>query len=261
MNNRLFQTLRAAALPFLLIAVAACLYGFAGRYHARKPVKQFAAQVIDEDRYRFITREMIGDMLNSASYPALNVKAEEVDLERVEREIKKNSFVSRAEAWLDMQNRLHVKVWQRVPYIRALTPGGKQYYLDTDGERMPLSPTFSALVCLATPSPADTLLKGAAFRTPKFEHLLDSTLFVVGNYFAQDSFAQSICGQLEYDSRMNLAITPRLGNFRISLGDASNLERKFTYLKAFYYEKLPVEGWDKYRELNLRYENQIIAIK
>ncbi len=59
----------------------------------------------------------------------------------------------------------------------------------------------------------------------------------------------------------NYELIPRIGRFRIILGDISNIDSKLTNLRYFYLQGLPYVGWDKYKIINLSVSNQIICTK
>ena len=54
---------------------------------------------------------------------------------------------------------------------------------------------------------------------------------------------------------------PRVGKQVIRFGRIEKVEKKFDNLKLFYDRVMPVVGWNKYRELNIAYTNQVIGKK
>ena len=57
---------------------------------------------------------------------------------------------------------------------------------------------------------------------------------------------------------------PVVGKQRIVFGKASSVkevEDKFQRLKVFYQEAMPYEGWNKYKEISLKYEGQVVCRK
>jgi cell division protein FtsQ len=47
----------------------------------------------------------------------------------------------------------------------------------------------------------------------------------------------------------------------VVFGSIENYEEKFRNLEAFYKKGLPVSGWNLYKEINLKYKNQIVCTK
>jgi cell division protein FtsQ len=54
---------------------------------------------------------------------------------------------------------------------------------------------------------------------------------------------------------------PLHGSHVIEFGTTENFEEKLYKLKAFYTEGLNKIGWSKYSVINVRYKNQVVAIK
>lgn len=61
---------------------------------------------------------------------------------------------------------------------------------------------------------------------------------------------------------VELEVVPRSGNFRIvlgELGETEEMERRFDKLLRFYREGLDRVGWDRFRIVNVRYNNQVVC--
>jgi cell division protein FtsQ len=63
------------------------------------------------------------------------------------------------------------------------------------------------------------------------------------------------------NDKSQVELVPRVGNQHILLGDASNLPTKMENLATFYKEVMPHVGWNVYKEINLMYKDQIVAVK
>ena len=62
-----------------------------------------------------------------------------------------------------------------------------------------------------------------------------------------------------YDGAMQIAAIPRSGEFTIDFGYSDALDRKLQDLALFYEQGLRNIGWNKYREVSLRYDDQIVC--
>lgn len=58
---------------------------------------------------------------------------------------------------------------------------------------------------------------------------------------------------------LQLAIIPRSGRFTVDLGTMENLVEKLNKLHRFYTNGLNNVGWDKYRNISLRYRGQVVC--
>jgi cell division protein FtsQ len=73
-----------------------------------------------------------------------------------------------------------------------------------------------------------------------------------------------LIGQVFLDSRGDFILIPLLGDQQIIFGAARSdkeVADKFERLKHFYKEALPHEGWNKYKEISVKYEGQIVCRK
>ena len=52
-----------------------------------------------------------------------------------------------------------------------------------------------------------------------------------------------------------------LGDQVIRLGDADNLDEKFTKLKSFYKQVWAKTGFEKYEMIDVQYDGQVVAVK
>jgi cell division protein FtsQ len=70
--------------------------------------------------------------------------------------------------------------------------------------------------------------------------------------------------QIEYVADLGFVLYPRLGGQSIILGEdfsKEEVDRMFLTLTTFYEEVMPYEGWDVYKTIDLRFEEQIVAKK
>jgi hypothetical protein len=61
------------------------------------------------------------------------------------------------------------------------------------------------------------------------------------------------------DDPMQIAIVPRSGNFIVDMGFAENLTSKLSTLGEFYDKTLRNVGWETYKHISLRYDNQVVC--
>lgn len=61
------------------------------------------------------------------------------------------------------------------------------------------------------------------------------------------------------DGAMEIAIVPRSGGFIVDMGFAENLVAKLGTLRYFYDRALSNVGWDKYKHISLRYNDQVVC--
>jgi cell division protein FtsQ len=177
-----------------------------------------------------------------------------IELERLERVLEKDPLVLDADVYFDARSVVRVGLVQREPILRVIDKHGLNYYLDKDGNQMPLSKHFTARVLVATghipPHVPDFL--------ERKKHVLRN-LFDLSRIIRNDEFLHPLIGQVYVSSNGDFILTPVVGDQKIIFGKHEETEDKIQNLKIFYREALPYEGWRKYRYIDVRYRGQVVA--
>ena len=152
--------------------------------------------------------------------------------------------------------------------MRIINRLGQQYYVDAEGAMMPADfdfPTRDIIVNGNITFPYSSKVRLTDIKAQKAETLqsrlnLYKAFHVVQNVKA-DSFLNAQLSQLYLNSENEIEITPAFGDHLILFGDTTHTADKLEKLNAFYTQVIPRTGWETYRVINLKYENQIICIK
>lgn len=177
-----------------------------------------------------------------------------LEVERMERVLEEDPFVQNADAYIDQNNQLHVRIEQREPVLRILDNNGGNYYLDAAGKKMPPSKNFAARVLVATGNVAPY--------TPEFRNKRKNTLkdlFTLTETLLADEFLGAFIQQVHVNNAGEFILVPLVGDQKIMLGSTRRLEDKLRRLKIFYQQGIPYEGWRKYETINLKYSGQVVC--
>ncbi len=199
--------------------------------------------------------DVLMEISRSFGYNLDGVPIGKVDIERVERILEDAPFILDAEVYVDARNKIHIEVVQRHPILRIIDRDGKEYYLDKEGLKVPLSKHYSARVLVASGNIAPF--------TPEYKskkHILND-LFALAELIRGDAFLNAQTEQIYVDGSKELSIIPKVGNHRILLGKYVDMADKLKRLKIFYKEGMPYEGWNKYTSIDLRYKEQVVCKK
>lgn len=184
------------------------------------------------------------------------VHFDELDINRIERVLEADPFIKETEAYVDGGNNLQLEIVQREPVIRIIDAQNANYYLDSEGIRMPLSKHFTARVLVAT---GNIPPYSPDFQKRKKYLLKD--IFDLGTIIAANDFLNPLVEQVYVNKEGEMILVPKIGNQKILIGNMENIEDKLYRLEQFYKKALPFEGWDKYSLINLKFKNQIICKK
>lgn len=204
-----------------------------------------------------ITERDVKDLLQkSFEINILGSDLGDIDVGRVERVLERNAFVKNADVFIDSRNVINTEITQRKPIMRIMDSDGRSYYLDATGYYMPLSEHYAARVIV-----------GTGFIPPHVPDFLDRKSYGLKNVFElvkliqTQPFYDRLIEQIHVTQNGDILLIPKLGKQQILFGKYREAAEKLKRLKIFYEEALPYEGWDKYKLIDIRFEDQIVCQK
>jgi cell division protein FtsQ len=216
-----------------------------------------AIKVYIPGSHYFIDRQEVDHILQMDSHTLIGRRIENIDLHDLETKLKSNPFIESAKVYADMDGVIQVEVSQRQPILRVMNRFDQDFYVDQHGLKMPLSQNFTARV-IAANGFIDELF---ANKVDSLHTALAKDLFKTADFIRNDSLWDAQIAQIYINKDHEIELIPRVGNQRILLGTADSLELRFGNLKAFYKKALPMVGWDAYKVINIKYNNQVIGVK
>jgi cell division protein FtsQ len=223
------------------------LAGFASSRQNEKICKKVSINVDNEYNNYFIGDKEVKDLLTREGERNLE------DLKNLEKRIEANKFVDDADVYRGLDGNIHVKVKQNRPIARIIR-SDQDVYIDTEGRTLPLSDRYTARVIPVTKSALIKSLDNEFFQDSTGKHYLSLLKFI-----EDDQFWKAQIAQMHIDGKGKVSFLPQVGEHTIEFGKPVEVEAKFRKLMIFYKEVLPVMGWDKYKRVNVEYEDQIIC--
>ncbi len=175
------------------------------------------------------------------------------NLVAIEKELKKYVWISKAELFFDNMGVLKAEIEERVPIVRVFTKDGESFYVDNISTILPLSDKYAARLPVFTNFPSHPKAM------TKVDSLLLKDIKLLGLTIQRDSFLMAMIDQVEITDNRAFEMVPKMGDQLILFGDAKDADNKFNKLKLFYKKVIPMEGWNKYRLINLQYKDQVVA--
>jgi cell division protein FtsQ len=132
--------------------------------------------------------------------------------------------------------------------------GNREFYFDKYGKVFPTSTLASC----------DVLVAGGNFKQPLRRDSLSAQvleLVEVARFLDENSKYSPMVDQIYSQAEGSVCLAPKLGNFTIELGDAQNLEEKFSNLLSFYCNGLPRAGWNTYSRISLKFNGQVVCTR
>lgn len=198
-----------------------------------------------------VSKNEVLKMVNAADKKIIKKSLDQINSETIEQSVEKLQAIKEAQVYKIIKNDsgtyngvLVVKVLHRKPVLRIITDSGS-YYLDKEGNKIPTSSGYTTNVLITT---------GAVSERFAVEKILPFVLYVEG-----DDFWRAQIEQINVERDGDVQLIPLVGDHIIEMGSLDNYTRKLRHLKAFYEQVLSKNNWDRYKEISVKFDNQIIA--
>jgi cell division protein FtsQ len=219
------------------------LYAFTSkRNNGRKLVKTDIELVGNEN---YITKDSVNNLLIQSYGAVASIHKVDLDLNSVEKRLNSNAMVEKAEVYTTVDGKLKAIIKQRRPVARIFE-GSQSYYLDSKGQKMPLSDNETARVPLVTGNIEMADAK-------KMQQLLD--------YIYKDAFLNKNIIGLSVTPVGNMILKSRGDDYDIVFGKPINIERKFENYKAFLQDAAKDTLIKNYKTVNLKFTQQVVCTK
>ena len=226
-----------------LLLIIVGLYAFSNHRSEQKTVSGIGIEFVG-DQNLYVTQGTVNKLLIQKFGSLENVPKEKLVLNTMEKAIEANKMVKSAQVYLTVNGKLASKVVQRQPIGRI--EGGSKFYLDDDGQRMPLSMSHSARVPIITGQ-----ITGES---------LDD-VYEILNYINKDDFLRKNIIGIHIEEAEKYQLRFRIERFVVNLGDIDKLEEKFNNFKAFYAKANKDETLDSFDIVSLEFNNQVVCTK
>jgi cell division protein FtsQ len=228
--------------PLLLIVVVAFLYGFAEKRHKSRGISEVSVKFTDTENL-YVTEEVVNKLLIQNNSSVSSIDKETLDLNRVESLLNNHDMIENAEVYLTLDGKLAAEVSQRKPIGRVM--GNSSFYLDKNGEIMPLSPFYSARVPVMFGFDGSNVVEAH----PVLEHI------------RRDRFLTHHITGVRRLRGGKLLLELRDMDFALYFGDSSNVALKFNNFKAFYKKAKKENKLNTYKKVNLQFGDQVVCTK
>ena len=203
-------------------------------------INKIHVKIIPNSSY-FISADSIQNSINKY----ILTSKDSISLSRIEQEIDKNTYIEKSQVYMNIGQELNVDIKQKEPIARVITTDSI-FYLDKNSNFMSLSKLKSSNVPVVFGFNENSDLK----------YLTEISLIIKKDEFLNKNISQIF---IKDDQKIDLKIW---GNSTIiEFGNNNRLKNKIQNLKAFYNRAISKNEIDKYKKINLRFENQVVVVK
>ena len=226
----------------VLVAIIGILYGFAEKRHKTRLISEVDVRFTDTENL-YVTEEVVNKLLIQNKASVSSIDKETLDLNRVENLLNKHQMIENAEVYLTLDGKLKAQVSQRKPIGRVV--GNSSFYLDRNGELMPLSQFYTARVPLMFGFDGSNVTKA----------------YPLVNHVKNDEFLTRHITGINRLKGDKYTLELRELDFELYFGDSSNVALKFNNFKAFYKKAQKENKLDTYKKVNLQFGDQVVCTK
>jgi len=240
-------------LGFILLVIFFFI-GLVEKKHGHKTINQLVINIDQQYDNFFIDRATVHQLITDGNaVNIMDIMMDEIDLKNIEQRIKTNRFVRHVDVYKDLKGSLIVNIEQRRPIARIIQSTEPDVYISEDGVILPTSQKFTARVVLISGDYVGKLAHKESITENDFK-LLDLLQFI-----DDDPFWRAQIAQLAISKSGELIMYPQIGKQVIEFGQPDDYKEKFRNLKIFFTKVLPQKGWNHYKKVNIKYNNQIVC--
>jgi cell division protein FtsQ len=244
--------------PLKWVLAAVLIFGLSKMgvdYKHKQTIQNLVIQIDGADPQNVLLKEdVLAQIEESFGFDLTGSKIQLLDLENIEKVVEQYDFVKSTDVYLDAENNIHVDIVQRTPLVRVFDKSGAHYYMDDAGFKIEADGDIRArvLVVNGIVGPYERDEEG---------YLLGGLhdVFLLASKIDSDPFMKSLIEQVYVKNNYEMVLFPKIGKEHIQFGRATDIEVKFKRLKNFYEGGIRYKGWNKYKEINLRYKDQVIT--
>ncbi|MDR2359282.1 MAG: hypothetical protein LBD87_05735 [Prevotellaceae bacterium] len=255
MNSK--QKISLSITATLFIVYLAVTAGFVNRERQHIYCHTIDVTICDSLLNRFVSANEVRQLIEKDNRHIIGTAMDSIDTRRLEEKLNARSVVKNAEIFTSIDGTLHARVYQRRPIVRVLTAMGS-FYIDDTGYVFPFSHAYTSYVPVVTGNIAVSFKANYRGEIPEADKLFRQ-IYAFSLFLQRHRFWRSQVLQVHIQNINDVELIPRMGNQLVKLGSLNNFEYKLKKLYAFYQHAMPIEGWNKYAQLDLRYSNQVVA--
>lgn len=222
-------------------------------------------KIKNDSEFNFLSQNIVLNLLENKGYNFDEQTIEEINTGKIEEFLYTINEVEKVDVFKSIDGSIYIHIKERTPIVRIINHKNQSFYIDDKGRTMPLSSYKVANTHIANGNIFENPNTNRKSVLENSEHQLKKSvlddLFIVSNYIVKDTFLNSQIVQMYVNEKQDIILIPRVGDQEIVLGDANNIEDKFFRLKYFYKNAIKPKELNKYKQLNLKYNKQIICSK
>ena len=228
----------------LMFALVIFLFSFtSNRNNNRKIAKSVV--FFSGDNAPFVDSETVNKLLIENKKDPQTIGKDKLDLNKLEMTLNAQEMIEISDVFLSIDGVLKAVVKQKTPIARVFDGNGS-FYIDYEGNTMPLSANFTARVLLVS---GEINKKNSKDLAELFRIIHD------------DAFLKKNIIGVQIMPNGSLLMSNRNFNYQIDFGRAIKIRAKFNNYKAFFQKAVLDSSLNTYKIVDLRFKQQVVCTK
>lgn len=198
---------------------------------------------------RFVTPGELARELDSLPEKAPGMALANINTQTIRRHLLDLDKIEDVEVVRLTDGTIRIKATPIIPVARIFD-SGESYYINRAGKRVSADARYHKDV----PVIEGHFESNDSTFTP-------ASLLPLLSYISNDSVWNAYISMIKVKSPNDIILIPVIREHVINIGVPNNFDDKFARLKKFYSEVLPLQGWEKYDTLTLKWNGQLVASK
>ncbi len=250
------------SLRTLTIAIFGCYFYFAFELSAKGKKQECCVDIdvtiLDSAINNFITKADVENLIKASEINPIGMERRWVALDEIELLLENRSAIRKSDAYIGADGILKVEVTQRRPLLRIQTENGG-FYIDDTQYIFPLVESFTSYVPIITGDIPVKLKEGFRGEAGYQDRKWIESVIRLGEYLDRHPIWNAQIQQINVESNGDLTFYTAVGDQKIIFGPIEDIDYKFAKLKTYYKQIVPVYGWERYDQVNLKFSDQIVC--
>jgi cell division protein FtsQ len=205
-----------------------------------------------------LTEEDILQQISTFHIKTVNEKLKTIPLEKIKQILSNDIYIKKINEISFSGTKLIIDVTLREMLLHVFLLNGNSYFVDYDGIVIPYTSKIKEKLII---------VNGNIFKTiTKNENILDKpstikSIFNIATLINQDSFLSEKFKQIYVNDQNIIELVPSDGSLNILFGDEIDAVEKLFKIKEMYSNILPYTTDKKYKSIDVRFKNRVIANK
>lgn len=209
--------------------------------------------VYKNDKHVYISHESILDILSSINGGSIyDTPIKEIDVHQLEAGLNQHPWIKNAEVYINSKQQLIVELLQNQPIARVYYQDKHSVYYDSTGVELPIDYIYPLPIPIFThvPTLSDTMKKDVD---------LKASILNLSKVMLEDTIWNAQITQIYVNGYNEFNLSTIMGDFIVKLSTEDDFKTKLHNLEIFFDKGLHKLGWDTYKIIDLRYNDQVVA--